>query len=119
MPSRVLDLFAEFRNIANGRETPCGYGLLGALAWFGLDGIDAAEKDSMRDLAIRGGPFTNDERTALLDYCEQEVDAQGRLLRAMLPLLDLDRALLPAGTWWRPPGWNQSGYPSTQRRTRS
>ena len=94
MPSRVLDLFAEFRNVANGRETPCGYGLLGALAWFGLDGIDAAEKDSMRDLAIRGGPFTNDERTQLLDYCEQDVDALERLLRAMLPFLDVDRALL-------------------------
>ena len=94
MPSRVLDLFTEFRNLANGCETPCGYSLLGALAWFGLDGIDAAEKDSMRDLAIRGGPWTNDERTALLDYCEQDVNALGRLLQAMLPRLDVDRALL-------------------------
>ena len=24
MPSQVLDLFAEFRNLANGLETPCG-----------------------------------------------------------------------------------------------
>ena len=94
MPSRVLDLFTEFRNLANGLETPCGYGLLGALAWFGLDGIDAAEKDTMRDLALRGGPWTADERTALLDYCEQDVDALGRLLQAMLPVLDVDRALL-------------------------
>ena len=94
MPSRVLDLFTEFRNLANGLETPCGYGLLGGLAWFGLDGIDAAEKDTMRDLALRGGPWTADERTALLDYCEQDVDALGRLLQAMLPVLDVDRALL-------------------------
>ena len=94
MPSQVLDLFTECRNIANGLETPCGYGLLGALAWFGLDGIDAAEKDSMRDLALRGGPWAADERTALLDYCEQDVEALERLLRAMLPWLDLDRALL-------------------------
>ena len=77
MPSHVLDLFAEFRNVANGQDTPCGYGLLGALAWFGLDGIEAAEKDTMRDLALRGGPWTNDERCALLDYCEQDVDALG------------------------------------------
>ena len=94
MPSRVLDLFTEFRNLANGLETRCGYGLLGALAWFGLDAIDAAEKDSMRDLAIRGGPFTTDERTALLGYCEQDVDALERLLPVMLPCVDLDRALL-------------------------
>ena len=94
MPSHVLDLLAEFRNLANGLETPCGYGLLGALAWFGLDGIEAAEKDAMRDLAIRGGPWTTNERTALLDYCEQDVDALDRLLQAMRPVLDLDRALL-------------------------
>ena len=90
----MLDLFTEFRNLANGLETRCGYGLLGALAWFGLDAIDAAEKDSMRDLAIRGGPFTTDERTALLGYCEQDVDALERLLPVMLPCVDLDRALL-------------------------
>ncbi len=34
------------------------------------------------------------EQTALLDYCEQDVDALGRLLRVMQPLLDMDRALL-------------------------
>ena len=94
MPARVLDLFAEFRNVTNGLETRCGNGLLGALASFGLDSIGAAEKDSMRDLAIRGGPWTADERTALLDYCEQDVDALARLLHKMLPVIDLDRALL-------------------------
>ena len=36
----VLDLFVEFRNLTNGLEKPCGNSLLGALAWFGLDGID-------------------------------------------------------------------------------
>ena len=94
MPTRVLDLFAEFRNVTNGLETPCGNSLLGALASFGLDGIGAAEKDGMRDLAIRGGPWTAAERAALLDYCEQDVDALARLLDKMLPVIDLDRALL-------------------------
>ena len=36
----------------------CGNGLLGALAWHGLDAMDAAEKDSMRKLAMRGGPWS-------------------------------------------------------------
>ena len=93
-PSYVLDLYAEFRNLSNGLDTPCGDSLLGALAWFGLDGIEAAEKDTMRTLALRGGPWTADERGALLDYCEQDVDALARLLPAMLPTMDLDRALL-------------------------
>jgi DNA polymerase-1 len=93
-PANVLDLFAEFRNVTNGLTTPCGNGLLGALASFGLDGIDTAEKDSMRELAIRGGPWTADERSALLDYCEQDVVALARLLPEMLPVIDLDRALV-------------------------
>ncbi|HJZ55301.1 MAG TPA: hypothetical protein VKE74_10100, partial [Gemmataceae bacterium] len=30
MPARVLDLYAEFRNLTNGRPVPHGSGLLGA-----------------------------------------------------------------------------------------
>ena len=73
---------------------PCGHGLLGALRLFGLDGIEAAEKDSMRQLAMRGGSYTADERRALLDYCQTDVDALARLLPALLPQIDLPRALL-------------------------
>ena len=84
VPMRVLDLFVEFRNLTNGKDTPCGRGLLGALTWFGLDGIEVAEKESMRELALRGGPWTDSERAALLDYCEQDVEALARLLPKML-----------------------------------
>ncbi|MHC4402522.1 MAG: DNA polymerase [Planctomycetota bacterium] len=94
MPERILDLFAEFRCLSNGLPVPCGNGLLGALAYHGMDAIAAAEKDSMRELAQRGGPFTGDEREALLDYCETDVVALSRLLPAMLPKIDLPRALL-------------------------
>jgi hypothetical protein len=45
MPERVLDLYVEFRNIANGLSPPNGFGLLGALVWHGLDAMDAAEKN--------------------------------------------------------------------------
>lgn len=94
MPARVLDLFTEFRCLTNGLAVPCGNGLLGALAYYGLGAIDAIEKSDMRDLAIRGGPFTPAERDALLDYCQTDVDALCRLLPAMLPEIDLPRALL-------------------------
>lgn len=80
VPAYVLDLFAEFRNLTNGLDVPCGNGLLGALAWFGLDSITAADKTMMRDLALRGGPWTQAERVALLAYCESDVDALARLL---------------------------------------
>ena len=94
MPARVLDLFCEFRCLTNGLPVPCGNGLLGALAYHGLDAMGGAEKDTMRDLAIRGGPYTADERQALLEYCQSDVDALARLLPAMLSKIDLPRALL-------------------------
>src|SRR5262249_22328889 len=78
----------------SGLPTPCGSSLLGALACFGLDGLDATEKQGMRELAMRGGPYTDQEQAALLDYCASDVDALGRLLPAMLPGIDLPRALL-------------------------
>jgi DNA polymerase-1 len=94
MPERVLDLFTEFRNHTNGLSTPAGASLLGALAYFGLDSVGASEKDVMRALIMAGGPWTDDERRAILDYCSEDVAALERLLSAMLPHIDLPRALL-------------------------
>jgi DNA polymerase I len=94
MPERILDLFTEFRDRTNGLTTPAGSGLLGALTYFGLDAMGPTEKDAMRELVLRGGPWTPDEQTAILDYCEADVDALARLLPAMLPRIDLPRALL-------------------------
>jgi hypothetical protein len=94
MPVRILDLCAEFRCATSGLETPCGRSLLGALAYHGLDGLDAAEKADMRDLALRGGDYTPEERDALLAYCQSDVDSLARLLPRMVPEIDLPRALL-------------------------
>src|SRR5262249_28035833 len=94
VPQRILDLYAEFRRLTSGLAVPSGRDLLGALAYHGLDGIAAAEKQEMRHLALRGGPYTEAERRPLLDYCQTDVAALARLLPAMLPRLDLPRALL-------------------------
>jgi DNA polymerase family A len=93
-PARLLDLYAEFKALTCGRAVPCGYGLLGALAAFGIDGLAAVDKEDMQELAQRGGPYTATERQALLAYCQTDVEALARLLPAMLPYLDLPRALL-------------------------
>src|SRR5262249_32208293 len=93
-PARVLDLFTEFRAHTNGRGTVAGSGLLGARVHFGLDSIGADEKEEMRALVLRGGPWSADERQVVLDYCESDVEALRRLLPAMFPSLDLPRALL-------------------------
>jgi len=94
IPAKILDLYAEFRCLTSGLTVPCGNSLLGALGYHGLDGLAAVEKESMRALALRGEPYTAEERQALLDYCQSDVDALARLLPAMLPKLDLSRALL-------------------------
>ena len=94
LPANVLDLFTEFRVMTNGHRLACGNSLVGALVHLGLDPVDVAEKDSMRDLAIRGGPYTAEERAELLRYCESDVMALVRLLPAMETHLDLPRALL-------------------------
>jgi hypothetical protein len=94
MPYNVIDLFVEFRLLTNGVRTVAGNGLLGALAAFGLDHIDIAEKKEMQALAMRGGPYTDDERVALLDYCQSDVDALIRLLPVMTPRINLRQALL-------------------------
>ena len=85
LPARVLDLYVEFRDRANGLSPPNGFGLLGALTYHGLDAMDAAEKKAMRELASRGGPWTSAEREALLAYCESDVLALAKLLPAMVP----------------------------------
>jgi len=94
LPLNVLDLFVEFRNESNGLALTCGSGLLGALAWYGLESIGAAEKENMRQLAMRGGPWSDAEKQALLDYCESDVESLAKLLPRMSPTLDMPRALL-------------------------
>jgi hypothetical protein len=98
-PRRMLDLFAEFRCLTNGGGTQHGASLIGALLHFGLPTIGAEEKTAMRELAIRGGPWTEEERHQLLDYCESDVDALLLLLPKILQAHDytrddLGRALL-------------------------
>jgi hypothetical protein len=93
-PENVLDLYVEFRCLTNGTAPPQGAGLLGALLYFGLPSISAQQKDTMRDLVLCGGPWGLQERLEILDYCEADVRALELLLPAMLPTLDLPRALM-------------------------
>ena len=92
MPANILDLFTEFRDRTNGLTTPAGSGLVGALTYFGLDSVGASEKDEMRARILRGACLERDEE--ILDYCATDTDALERLLPAMLPGIDLPRALL-------------------------
>jgi len=94
VPMRVLDLWCEFRNMFNGGTPKLGWGLLSCLSHFSFDTLSSTEKTSMRELAMRGGPYTEDEMVALLDYCQTDTDALDKLLPVMLPKIDFPRAVL-------------------------
>lgn len=79
LPTRILDLFTEFRNLTNGLPTYAGESLLGAMTAYGLDSMAAAEKRAMRDLVLSAG-----QQRQILDYCVEDVDALATLLPAML-----------------------------------
>ena len=93
LPIRILDLAQEFKCLTNGRVLPDGRGLLGAMSYFRLDAISVAEKDEMRNLAIRGTPFTDQEKKDLLAYCEKDVIALPKLLGRMWAKINLPQAL--------------------------
>lgn len=87
MPENILDLYAEFRVETNGKTLPSGKGLLGALEYYGKQGISALEKDTMRQLILRGGVYSDEEKQSILDYCESDVTATEQLFHAMWPTL--------------------------------
>lgn len=93
-PVHVLDLFTEFRCLTNGLRLAHGSGLLGALLHYGLPSIGGEQKDAMRDLVLTGGPWSNADQLAILDYCETDVAALAHLLTAMQDQIDWPRALL-------------------------
>jgi DNA polymerase I len=90
----VIDLFAEHRVETNGLRLPTGNSFLGALALRGQPRIDVAVKDGMRDLILGQSSWTPDQQVEISDYCASDVEGLDVLLRAMLPKVDLPRALL-------------------------
>jgi DNA polymerase-1 len=93
LPANVLDLSPAFRNLTNGRSTPEGKGLLGALRYFGLNAISSKHKEAMQKRVMQGWPFTPEEREQILRYCANDIDALARLLPMMLKELNLRVAL--------------------------
>ena len=84
-PAFVLDLFPEFLRMRNGWPRVRDHdGLIDAMAFFGLPSLGADEKDRLRRLAMRGGPYTEAERRALLEYCLTDVIATEMLLKRLL-----------------------------------
>ena len=94
----MFDTCVEFRNLtnvtlpkeyrkSNGEPGRQPAGLLDALDYFKIrdvHGYTYTEKTELQDLAIRGAPFTEQEKRDLLHYCAADVEALAPLLERLL-----------------------------------
>jgi DNA polymerase-1 len=86
VPVNILDLATILRWHMSGVPN-CYKGnpsLANALQKFGITMISKEHKADMRQLAQRGTQFTDEEKTALLEYCAEDVFPMQRLLTRML-----------------------------------
>jgi len=106
MPSRILDLEMEWRALhneeylldqmkkeakaanknKNGDLSPLS--LLGVCAVHGISTRGQAHKDEMRDLILRGGPWSTDETQQILNYCAEDVHDTAALLAVFWPKIE-------------------------------
>jgi hypothetical protein len=93
LPANILDLRLEFRRERNGRPTYLPDTLAGALIAHGLDAADAPCRRHVQFLAEHLKVWWFGQRRALIDLCEASTRAARKLLLAMLPRLDLARAV--------------------------
>jgi hypothetical protein len=86
-----LDARVEFLHATNftprlppdkNKQTKRG-SLLFAMNYYGLDGMEAVEKERWRKLILSRGPWTNEDQRGMLDYCEADVRALYGLCAAM------------------------------------
>jgi hypothetical protein len=97
LPARGLDLFFEFRRRTNGLPgwPPKRHRrLLDALNFYSLPGLEAIEKKEMVDLILRGPPWSEEERQAILSYCQGDTMSTRGLFLAMAPEIRWPYALL-------------------------
>jgi DNA polymerase-1 len=83
LPLNICCTMAEYRNLTNGIKFK--YNLLEACNAFGISCIESNEKDRMRDLALRGWPYTKEEQNALLEYCSTDVRVLAELIGKLNP----------------------------------
>src|SRR5262245_29501696 len=106
-PARALDPYIEFRHHTNDGRIKGGdrekgfYSLDGALRYFHTDGVDTAHKTDMRDRILQGPTFSTQERSDIIEYCEDDVRALARLLPYIFPTIrSLPHALARANFMW-------------------
>jgi DNA polymerase-1 len=97
LPTRIIDLYPEYRRMTNGaagHTMRSGYGLLAAAEAFGIAAMDANYKTDMRELIISGGPWSPEQQNDILEYCAEDVEISGNLFREMWPKIATDQLAL-------------------------
>ncbi len=101
-PANVIDFYVEFKNISNGKELPFEnmtnnkfkFSLLGALHYFGFTGMEYEDKERMRDLVLSGGPWSEEDKKSIIEYCESDVRALVKLSSKLFPNINIKHAIL-------------------------
>jgi DNA polymerase-1 len=93
LPTNVFDLHVAFSWITNGSKWSGGRSLLAALQFYGFHSIGVVEKEEMRNLVMRGGPWSADEMHDILDYCESDVLALSKLFPKVVHKQEFDRLI--------------------------
>jgi len=96
LPETVIDLYTEFvlqtnsplRQYQQHRKA-----LIPALQHFGCPHIKADLKVAFRDRIMAGGPWSEDDKASILDYCETDTIALAQLLPRMLPEISVPHAI--------------------------
>jgi DNA polymerase-1 len=104
IPENTLDMFIVFRSLTNGLPLPHGAGLVGAMAYVGLD--YPADKKAM--IPVINSPDYAAHEAEIVHYNEVDVDALERFLLKIYPKIDQGPALfhsaytpVPAWMeWW-------------------
>lgn len=97
LPAAMVDLYYEFKRVTNNR-LGIRHSLLNALGYYGRNPeMSAAHKDTMRDIILAGGEWSEDTWRQVLDYCMQDAINTGKLFFAMQP--DLSKHSLIRGEY--------------------
>jgi DNA polymerase-1 len=81
-PENLIDLYAECRCNWSGVQLE-GSGLINFAKRLGIIAPDEVHKDGMRSLALRGGSYSEEEKSDLIGYCEEDVATTAGVFRGL------------------------------------
>ena len=96
LPCNCIDFYVEFKNLLSGLRPPPQFrqlkfpgkwksSLLDVTQWCGFPVRSIAEKKAMRDLILRGHPYSTEERDKILRYCADDVIDTALVAKALMP----------------------------------